>query len=1096
MPPVGAAIAAVATAIGGAISAVSAFAASSFIGSLIVNTAITVGISLIARALTPKPKIQQSGIQTAVTTTGGTEPQGFILGRTATAGHHVCPPMSHDDGGTPNGFLTYVIELSDLPGIGLSRVILNDGYSSLAATAHPDYGFPLLGQRIGGKDHAWIKFYDGTQTAADPMLVSKYSSYSDRPWSSSFIGINTGYAVLTFRYNREVFNNLPTVRFELDGIPLYDPRFDSTVGGSGPQRWPNPATWTRSANPAVMIYNILRGIRLPTGEVWGGDVPAEDLPLDNWFAAMNACDLPIGSRPSFQAGLEIKLDMEPAEVIDELAKTCLGQVSEMGGVFRMRVGAPAAPVQFITDEDIVISEPQELEPFPGLAASANAISSEYPEPQSLWTSRAAPQVLNATWEAEDGGRRLPTSINFPACSNQSQVAHLMNAYIKDARRFRVHRLVLPPEAFMLEPLDTIAWTSEQNGYTNKVFELIEIIDQPGTVNQELILRERDPSDYGWTSADDLPAVIPVTGLAPRPAQIIEGWSVSASTIKDALGLDRRPAITLTWVGTSALDALLVRFEVRLKATAQIVSAGLADRAAGAVLVSEGLLPEAEYEVRGRYVLDRPTEWSSWLSVTTLAIFFSGEDLVGGIKGLMNDAGLSPVEILSSLPTSGNFAGRTVYLTTDQTLYTWSGAEWTSATASLAASDITGQLTSEQIASIDAAKVAGQLTDAQIASIGAAKIAGQLATAQIDNNAITDAKIAGMAATKISGQLTNTQINSLAAAKLTGQIASTQISDDAVTTPKIAAGAVTAGEIAAGAILADKIATNAVTAVKISAGAVEASKIAAAAIDANKIAAGAVTADKVAANAIAAGNIVSGAVTTQKLAAGAVTANTIATNAVTAAKISAGQVTTAKIAAGAVVADKIATNAVTADKISAGAITTNKIAANTITAGLIAAGAISAEKISADGLAADQIKAGTISVERLPGLTRIEYGSADTFAVPPGVYMNAVLPISNVIIGSKVLAIITFRPWIPHTTTLSLSARSVIEGLDPATVNSPPEFVKFVYNGSADGVGNDVIVFSGVATSNTLNLGLQFVVAWNGPEARVSGFNQTMLINQV
>lgn len=935
MPPVGAAIAAVATAIGGAISAVSAFAASSFIGSLIVNTAITVGISLIARALTPKPKIQQSGIQTAVTTTGGTEPQGFILGRTATAGHHVCPPMSHDDGGTPNGFLTYVIELSDLPGIGLSRVILNDGYSSLAATAHPDYGFPLLGQRIGGKDHAWIKFYDGTQTAADPMLVSKYSSYSDRPWSSSFIGINTGYAVLTFRYNREVFNNLPTVRFELDGIPLYDPRFDSTVGGSGPQRWPNPATWTRSANPAVMIYNILRGIRLPTGEVWGGDVPAEDLPLDNWFAAMNACDLPIGSRPSFQAGLEIKLDMEPAEVIDELAKTCLGQVSEMGGVFRMRVGAPAAPVQFITDEDIVISEPQELEPFPGLAASANAISSEYPEPQSLWTSRAAPQVLNATWEAEDGGRRLPTSINFPACSNQSQVAHLMNAYIKDARRFRVHRLVLPPEAFMLEPLDTIAWTSEQNGYTNKVFELIEIIDQPGTVNQELILRERDPSDYGWTSADDLPAVIPVTGLAPRPAQIIEGWSVSASTIKDALGLDRRPAITLTWVGTSALDALLVRFEVRLKATAQIVSAGLADRAAGAVLVSEGLLPEAEYEVRGRYVLDRPTEWSSWLSVTTLAIFFSGEDLVGGIKGLMNDAGLSPVEILSSLPTSGNFAGRTVYLTTDQTLYTWSGAEWTSATASLAASDITGQLTSEQIASINAAK-------------------------------------------------------------LTGQITSTQISDDAVTTPKIAAGAVTAGEIAAGAILADKIATNAVT----------------------------------------------------------------------------------------------------ADKISAGAITTNKIAANTITAGLIAAGAISAEKISADGLAADQIKAGTISVERLPGLTRIEYGSAGTFAVPPGVHMNAVLPISNVIIGSKVLAIITFRPWIPHTTTLSLSARSVIEGLDFATVNSPPEFVKFLYNGSPDGVGNDVIVFSGVAASNTLNLGLQFSVAWNGPEARVSGFNQTMLINQV
>ena len=685
MPPVGAAVA---VAFQTAVVAVKAYAASSFIASMIVNTAISVGISLIARALTPKPTIQQSGIQTAVTTTGGTEPQAFILGRTATAGHHVCPPMSHTDGDTPNGYLTFVIELSDLPGIGLNRVILNDGYTDLGPTAHADYGFPLLGQRIGGKDHAWIKFYDGNQTVADPMLVAKYASYPDRPWSSSFVGRGTAYAILTARYNREVFNTLPQVRFEVDGIPLYDPRYDSSVGGSGAQRWNAPATWTRSANPAVMIYNILRGIRLPTGEVWGGDVPADDLPRDNWFAAMNACDAPIGDRPSFSAGLEVKVEMAPAEVIDELAKTCLGQVSEMGGVFRMRVGAPAAPVQFISDEDIVISAPQELDPFPGLAASANAISSEYPEPASLWTSRAAPQILNPAWEAEDGGRRLPTSINFPACSSQSQVAQLMSAYIKDARRFRTHRLVLPPEAFMLEPLDTIAWTSARNGYTNKIFEVVEIIDQPGTINQDLVLRERDPSDYGWTSAQDLPAVVPVTGLPYRPPQIIAGWSVSASTLKDALGLDRRPAISLAWVGSAAVDALFVRYEIRIKATAQIVSSGLADRAAGSVLISDGLLPETEYEVRGRYVLDRPTEWSSWHDVTTPGIYLNGADLRGGLKGLMDEASLAPVEILAALPETGNIPGRVVFLTSDAKLYRWTGSAWT---REIDAGDINGEL---------------------------------------------------------------------------------------------------------------------------------------------------------------------------------------------------------------------------------------------------------------------------------------------------------------------------------------------------------------------------------------------------------------------
>jgi len=787
MPPVGAAVFA---AVQGAFLAVQAFAASSFIASMIVNTAISVGISLIARALTPKPTIKQSGIQTAVTTTGGTEPQAFILGRTATAGHHVCPPMSHNDGDTPNGYLTFVIELSDLPGIGLNRVILNDGYSNLGGSAHGDYGFPLLGQRVGGKDHAWIKFYDGSQTAADPMLVARYSSYPDRPWSSSFVGQGTAYAILTARYNREVFNNLPQVRFEVDGIPLYDPRYDSSVGGSGAQRWNAPATWARSANPAVMIYNILRGIHLPTGEVWGSDVPADDLPRDNWFAAMNACDAPIGDRPSFTAGLEVMVNMAPAEVIDELAKTCLGQVSEMGGVFRMRVGAPAAPVQFITDDDIVISQPQELDPFPGLAASANAISSEYPEPASLWTSREAPQILNAAWEAEDGGRRLPTSINFPACSNQSQVAQLMSAYIKDARRFRTHRLVLPPEAFLLEPLDTIAWTSERNGYTNKIFEVVDIVDQPGTINQDLVLRERDPADYGWTSAQDLPAVVPVTGLSPRPPQVIEGWSVSASTLKDALGLDRRPAISLAWIGTAAVDALFVRYEIRIKATAQIASSGLADRTAGYVLISDGLLPETEYEVRGRYVLDRPTEWSSWLSVTTPGIYLNGADLRGGIKGLLADADLASVEILSALPTTDNFPGRTVYLTTDTKLYRWTGSVWSSGLA--------------------ASEIEGQLSNAQIEAIAAAKITGALIEAQIANGAISGAKIA------------------------IGAIDAGKIAAGAITTVKLAAGSVTTGKLAAGAVTADAIQAGAISTQKIAAGAVTAGLIAAGAIEAEKI----------------------------------------------------------------------------------------------------------------------------------------------------------------------------------------------------------------------------------------------------------------------
>jgi len=363
----------------------------------------------------------------------------------------------------------------------------------------------------------------------------------------------------------------------------------------------------------------------------------------------------IGSRASFVAGLEVKLEMEPAEVIDELAKTCLGQISEMGGVFRMRVGAPAAPVQFITDDHRL-----------GISRTR--------EPLDLARGTAPVQP-------DLGGRgRRPPPLNQPELSG---LLGCLSGRAADGRLYQGCATVPHPP-----PGSAIAWTSERNGYTNKIFELVEITDQPGTINQELVLRERDPSDYGWTSAQDLPAVVPVTGLSPRPPQIIAGWSVAASTLKDALGLDRRPAITLSWVGSAALDALFVRYEIRLKATAQVVASGLADRAAGSVLVSDGLLPEEEYEVRGCYVLDRPTEWSSWLNVTTPGIYLQGADLRGGLKGLLDEANLAPVEILASLPESGNVPGRVVFLTTDAKLYRWTGSAWS---REIDAGDISGEL---------------------------------------------------------------------------------------------------------------------------------------------------------------------------------------------------------------------------------------------------------------------------------------------------------------------------------------------------------------------------------------------------------------------
>jgi len=133
------------------------------------------------------------------------------------------------------------------------------------------------------------------------------------------------------------------------------------------------------------------------------------------------------------------------------------------------------------------------------------------------------------------------------------------------------------------------------------------------------------------------------------------------------------------------------------------------------------------------------------------------------------ASLTPVEILGTLPSSGNFAGRQVFLTTDSKLYRYTGSAFTVAVPTV---DLTGQIT----------------------------------TTQITDNAITSAKV------------------------LAGAIVAGKISANAVTAGTIDANAVTAGTISAGAVNTTELAANAVNASKIAAGAVTVGKISVAQLD--------------------------------------------------------------------------------------------------------------------------------------------------------------------------------------------------------------------------------------------------------------------------
>ena len=569
---------------------------------------------------------------------GGDVARSFIFGRTVTAGSLVYANTWSDVGKTPNQYFTQVIALSDTPIVGISQLWVNGEAVTISSTEDPDLkGFQIDEYRRGSDNHLWIRFHDGTQTTADPLLTTKVSS-STRPYASTRVGVGVAYAILTAEVDPELFTGFPQFKFEVQGAKLYDPSRDSSVGGVGAQRWDNPATWGGDGDdlPAVQIYNLLRGITHNGSWFYGlQGVTAARLPPADWIAQINKCRAaiagPSGPEPQYYTGGEIHVAAQIADAVEAILTGCQGKLSEIGGVYKIHVGEPDAAVFAFSDGDILSTEEQEFTPFFGLADTINGIKATYPEPAEAWNTKTAPALYNAAYEALDGNRRLMADVQLDMVYRSSQVQRLMKSALAEARRARRHTLVLGPAAWVLEPGDVIIWNSERNGYSDKLFRVDGVSDR-ANLDVMIDITEVDPSDYDWDQEHDYtpPIFGPVGPVRPQPQPIVD-WFAEADVILDDNGSPRRPAILLSW-DSDQPDVIGVEFEVRLATSLITVYQGRSDQPErGSILISQGLLPNTLYQVRGRYIpgTPRPTEWSAWLNVLTLNILLGSEDVYLG-----------------------------------------------------------------------------------------------------------------------------------------------------------------------------------------------------------------------------------------------------------------------------------------------------------------------------------------------------------------------------------------------------------------------------------------------------------------------------------
>lgn len=613
------------SAIGAAVFGAGTFLAG--VATAVLKLAVGVGMNLLAQSLAGKPKGPEFSINGTLQG-GGDLPRSIIMGKYATAGSLVWTNTWGRDGDTKNAYLTQVIALSDLPVKGFGKPWVNG--EPVTVGAEGNYGKIINEYVKDGKPTLWMRFYDGTQTTADPLLTGQASN-GNRTWGSNRVGYGVAYVVVTALVSKQMFSGIPSFKFEVDGIRLYDVSRDSSRGGIGPQRFADPTTWGGDGDdlPAVQLYNILMGIRYNGSWLYGFQGMSQARLSDaNWIAQINKCRQTInganGPEPQYRSAMELPVDVASSGAFEALLSACQGRIADVGGVFYLHCGEPEAPQFNITDGDIIVTTGQSFTPFFGLADSINGISAKWPAPEDGWNVKTAPPLYRTDLEVKHGGRRLMADVELTAVPYAEQVQRLMRSSLLTAQRARRHTFSLGPEFWAYAVPGTVfSWTSERNGYINKLFQIDGVVDG---ANLEVMLdvTEVEPSDYDWNSAEDfIPPVDGAVGpMRPAPQPII-GFGALPDVAQDSNGNNRRCAIRLFWDGTlNGID--YVDYEVRLASSLAVIDVDRAvDFDRGEMLIAPGtLLPNEPYQVRARYGTydgNSPFEWSVWIPVTTLDI---------------------------------------------------------------------------------------------------------------------------------------------------------------------------------------------------------------------------------------------------------------------------------------------------------------------------------------------------------------------------------------------------------------------------------------------------------------------------------------------
>jgi len=406
----------------------------------------------------------------------------------------------------PNDTVVFARIVSDRPVAGFGDFYLGDKVVSFDGSGNATGTY-------NGK--LFLKTYDGTQTAADPWLMAAHVD-----WNATAIGAGQAYYVVKAIFDPEVFpyglGELRGCAIEvLQGAPVYDPRLDSTNGGSGTHRLADASTWRFSANPALTIYDFMRDV------VLGNPVPDDEIDLDALITAANICDEDVavnggGTIKRYSLGGVVDCRKSKLANIDLMLSAMGGRRTWLGGKIQLFAAGPVAQTISLAENDVVTLDYIDL-----IATDQriNEVRASYIDASDRYNQAEAPAYVDAVAQASEGVKTLPLNLPF---TQDHRVAQRLAKLVGLEARLPMINVTAMPIAAALAPMHVAGITCPDVELVDEAYRVTKhSIDtssnSPLGVNMEMV--REDASVHAWDAATDEKApessgqLVQATGLA-------------------------------------------------------------------------------------------------------------------------------------------------------------------------------------------------------------------------------------------------------------------------------------------------------------------------------------------------------------------------------------------------------------------------------------------------------------------------------------------------------------------------------------------------------------------------------------------------------